>query len=293
MDMNSPQPAVWRPLGRVVPQALASTRLDLHWAVQIPTAGAITLLPHQPDYSHTALTWHPTVGALLTHPVSRGGGFRMGLRPADMAVVLVDHADAVTASFPLANKTLQEGYDALGRAVSDIIGQGVTIAPSDYSLPDHPVNAGGRWPVPDRAKLTEFAHLYHNADAFLRAYRARTPGASPVVVWPHHFDIASITVYDPDEADPEEARSIGVGLSPGDETYAEPYVYVLPWPHLPAATLPALGPVGHWHTQGFVAAILTAGEWLTSGDPEAQESTLAQFVDGSVAAAKKGLGLTP
>jgi hypothetical protein len=43
-------------------------------------------------------------------------------------------------------------------------------------------------------------------------------GASPVILWPEHFDIG-VTVGD----------VVNLGFSPGDEFSPEPYVYVGPW----------------------------------------------------------------
>ena len=64
----------------------------------------------------------------------------------------------------------------------------------------------------------------------------------------------------------ETARSVGIGLSPGDHYYPQPYVYVSPSPHLKAADLWALPPPGHWHTQGFVGAVATGDEILALDD---------------------------
>ena len=48
-------------------------------------------------------------------------------------------------------------------------------------------------------------------------------GAPVVRCWPHHFDMATLFNLGED-------RSIGVGFSPGDESYDEPYFYCTPWP---------------------------------------------------------------
>lgn len=287
--MTSDSSTGWRPLGRVSPQTLAATRLDLHWAVQIPTAGAITLLTHRPDYSHTALEWSPTLGALLTQPIEQVARVRIGLRLADLTVILVGSEEEVRAEFALEGRTLREGYEALGRSISEMATEPVRIQPSDYSLPDHTVKTGGRFSA-DSPRLQEFANLYHNADRSLRAYRAQNPRASAPVVWPHHFDMAVLSVLDPEEPDAEKARSIGVGVSPGDETYAEPYAYVLPWPHLDPAALPELGSPGHWHTDGFVAAVLTASAWWAETAEDEPASRLDNFVQRAVFAARRGLG---
>jgi hypothetical protein len=73
--------------------------------------------------------------------------------------------------------------------------------------------------------------------------------------WPHHYDIA--TLFALDDGDPETARSVGIGLSPGDSAYAEPYLYCNPWP-VPDGALPtAPGPL-RWHTEGFTSLVCPA-----------------------------------
>lgn len=63
-------------------------------------------------------------------------------------------------------------------------------------------------------------------------------------------------------------RSVGVGLSPGDSGYPEPYVYVTPWPY-PTGELPAL-PWGHWHTEGWTGAVLRGSALVQ--EPESSRS---------------------
>jgi hypothetical protein len=85
--------------------------------------------------------------------------------------------------------------------------------------------------------------------------------------WPHHFDIALLVRLD--EGGGEEARSIGIGFSPGDEYYQEPYFYISPYPSPKNPTLPTLPPGGHLHTRDFFAAVGTAREFLELPDPHA------------------------
>ena len=115
------------------------------------------------------------------------------------------------------------------------------------------------------------------SDAVLKAFADRhadiEPGPSPVRCWAHHFDIA--TYVSLEAGDFETARGIGVGLSPGDESYGEPYFYVNPWPHPDPADLPDPPGLGHWHTQGFVGAILTGSELIAAHDIK---SAAAEFI---------------
>ena len=110
-------------------------------------------------------------------------------------------------------------------------------------------------------------------------------------LWPHHFDIATLWTLDAG-VDAEEARSVGMGLSPGDGTYAQPYWYVTPWPY-PQATaeeLPPL-PAGRWHAEarngGWTGAVLLGEELVVQTDPV---STAQSFVQEACAAALQSLG---
>ena len=55
-------------------------------------------------------------------------------------------------------------------------------------------------------------------------------------------------------------RAVGIGVSPGDEFYSQPYAYISPWPPLSATNLPSLPQPGRWHTRGFVGVVATGEE---------------------------------
>ena len=87
------------------------------------------------------------------------------------------------------------------------------------------------------------------ATSVLDPLAAAQPGASPVRVWPHHFDIATLVTL-------AEGVSVGVGMSPGDGTYDAPYFYVTPWPYPETGALPELSRGARWHTDGWVGAVM-------------------------------------
>jgi hypothetical protein len=144
-------------------------------------------------------------------------------------------------------------------------------------LPVHPVSAGAPLSFTGPA-AAELERYYAGSDRLLRALRERNSGASPVACWPHHFDIATLIRLDPG-ADPETARSIGVGLSPVDGGNPEPYFYVLPWPR-PAGDLPELDG-GRWHTGDWVGAVLDAKDF---GANDGQCERIERFLNSAVAA---------
>jgi hypothetical protein len=80
----------------------------------------------------------------------------------------------------------------------------------------------------------------------------------------------------------EEAKTVGVGLSPGDGSYSQPYWYVTPWPYPPQDDLPALT-AGIWHREGWIGAILLA-EAVPELTSDIAQKTLKGFLDEAVSA---------
>ena len=72
-----------------------------------------------------------------------------------------------------------------------------------------------------------------------------------------------------------------------DEHYGEPYLYVSPYPFPQGAGLPEL-PVGHWHTEGFVSAILPASLLVEAPD---QRARAHDFLDSALAQSRDLLGV--
>ena len=63
-------------------------------------------------------------------------------------------------------------------------------------------------------------------------------------LWPHHFDFS--LEWFTGNAD----EQVGTGISPGDEHYSEPYLYMNPYPFNEQITANDL-PIGIWHTSGW------------------------------------------
>lgn len=256
---------------------LKEARLLAHWAAQIPAAAG-SLLPHRPDFSHQALTWHPGEGALLTDPIESAGDVRAGLRVKDLTLVVLE-GEARAAEQGLGGSTLREGLSWLNVELKKR-GSGRDIVRPDHPLPFHGVSEGVLFDV-DQACLEELSRWVAVAAQRLEPIRAAEKRATPVRVWPHHFDVATLITVKAHE-NPEKAHTIGVGLSPGDEHYDEPYGYVTPWPY-PSddVTLPILPARGLWHLDGFTGAVLGARDM-----GEDREQALDAFFDSAVAACK-------
>ncbi|MCP4319123.1 MAG: hypothetical protein GY789_24815 [Hyphomicrobiales bacterium] len=275
-------------LGKTAPDTIADARIMAHNAAQIIALAALANLKAKPDYSHTALNWNATNGGFQTNPIESPSGpvlVRVTLSPLSMWIVrggeTVDTLDLNGVSEADCMAWLDEGLaerdlkPASGvkhpfKLPKDVIA--VTQFKTD-GLEDGLLALGRWYDLASRQLLT-----------FAAKNESVLPGLSPVHCWPHHFDIAIYVGLDAGGA--ETAPGIGVGMSPGDKNYGEPYFYINPWPHPDPAQLPSLPAPGHWHTEGFVGAVATATEILTLED---REDGLATFVDVAFAVGRDAL----
>jgi len=81
-------------------------------------------------------------------------------------------------------------------------------------------------------------------------------------------------------------RTTGVGFSPGDDFYNEPYFYVSLYPGPDVAALPPLPAIGHWHATPFTAAIARARRIVEAED---QKREVEAFLHAAVEIAIKAL----
>ncbi|HXW24807.1 MAG TPA: hypothetical protein VEK73_08685, partial [Xanthobacteraceae bacterium] len=217
----------WRPLRGIEQSRLRAARLEAHDAVQWLARAARAFVAPQPDDSHTNLGWDDRLDGFFTHPLT--GELRLGLNLAGLRLELYDPQSG-TESYSLAGRTDAQARRWLG---DQLDARGLDAkkldAPAPYAMPEHAVAGGGTYGAGDLADaLAELAAWFANAHRSLGAIRAQTMGrplaAAPVRCWPHHFDIATLTLLE--RGDAEHARSVNAGLSPGDEHYEEPYFYV-------------------------------------------------------------------
>lgn len=101
---------------------------------------------------------------------------------------------------------------------------------------------------------------------------------SPILLYPHHFDLALTWFPWGDE------RQLSIGFSTGDKTIAEPYIYLTAYPELPGFTNLELPSGAHWQREGFRGAILPYTALQASRQPEA---LLQEFTAGLLAGARQ------
>jgi len=265
----------WQELGKVSPAQLGPARVQAHWALQVLSAAGETFADHVPDTSHTASQWNATLSAFVGQ---RLGGVHIGLRVADLTLLVLGDDGRPAATLPLAGHTLAEAYAWAGRALSADGRSELELVHPGYELPSHPIAGGGRFEP--AVGLNELSRWYANADAVLRRLERETPGAGPVLCWPHHFDIASLVAVETDR-EGEPLRTVGVGCSPGDELVPQPYWYVNHYPVTGRSELPPLA-AGEWFSEGWIGAVLRGEALVAAGGAEAQHALLERFLASAV-----------
>lgn len=270
------------------PSALAGARAVAHAAAQLLARAALANLPAAPDDSHSNLEWSVAEAAFLTHWLGGGAArCRIGLGLTPLRLV-VTHEDGRVDELALASRALA---DVKGWLDGVLVRNGLVAAGSStlpYDLPAEVADID-RFGADDpglAALAAWFSLAAQSLVDFAAENAAIKPGPGPVRAWPHHFDMATYVSLEP--GDPETARGVGVGFSPGDGSYDQPYFYVNPWPHLAAGSVPAPVAPGHWHTDGFVGSIATGQAILTEADPAV---TVRLFLRGSFAESLEALGI--
>jgi hypothetical protein len=277
----------WDLLGTSSPEALADARLALHAAIQVASAPGKLLLRPRADQSQQSLAWEPRQHVLAQSAIDAAVPFRSALRLAPPALLLLTAIGEPTARLPLEGRTLGDAWRWLDREVESLFGRAL---PEPFErpaeMPDHPFAAGAPWATPDPAPFAELAGLFAGTDVLLREVAEAEPGASPVRCWPHHFDLATLIALDP-EGDPETARSIGVGLSPGDGSRPLPYFYVTPWPYPAQPELPELAGGGSWNREEWLGAVLEHPQIVATATGEARQEQVRAFLASAVAACRR------
>jgi hypothetical protein len=283
MSTSTTVSSSWSRVGTVPPGALTDARLQLHHAAQIAVSASISYIAARPDDSHTALTWNAPLKALTTELITAQHPFRIGLAVETLTLQVVNELGSATQSFALPGRTTDDAHAWLGVVAAQAgLDSARLTARKHYTIAAHAVARGAAFDLGSGKEFAELARYWGNAAMVLEELVRTTPGAGPVRTWPHHFDIATLI-----ELAGASRRTIGIGQSPGDDSYAEPYWYVGPYPYPSTANFPPLAGGGHWHTSGWVGAALPASVYVDAADQPAQ---LTAFVDSAVAACRSLLG---
>lgn len=274
----------WSTLGSIEPAKLTDAMVELHWAVQFVASAGQTFAEPREDDSHRAMTWDADQRAFVSAYFGGSYPFRVGVRPEDLTLLLLDRAGEALGSLPLSGRTRDEGYEWLALGLATFTGGAQTrMDRPEYDMPTHAVADRGRFSSGFQRERQALTALYGIAGSLLESLTSSRDGASPVLCWPHHFDIATLITLATDD-DGKPVKTVGAGMAPMGGGYDSWYWYVTPWPRPPADKLPALEGPGAWHTEGWTGAVLT-GTDVVATDEAFREAVVRKFLHVSVEAA--------
>jgi len=276
---------VWQAIATCNPDTLIESRLQLHYAVQFIAATGAALAEPLPDYSHTSLSWNPHLKAFVGPMIQSAQPFHVAIDPITFTLMVLDQQAEQIATLPLHEKTMAEGLTWLQQEIAKRNQDSSSVVFLDYPPDDFPAHAlaqGGRFEAGSEASRRELASYFHNTHALLQYVILAFEEVSEVHIWPHHFDIATLITLPKTQTD--QTLTIGVGLSPGDTSYNEPYWYVSPYPYPEATNLPAIAGDGFWHTQHWVGAVLPASCLHSTEDAIAQQHQVEAFLESAIKA---------
>lgn len=263
----------WNKIVDVDLAALNNTRKVLHQAVQIVGAVPRHVLPHDPTDTSSSLIWNEKMKGLQSISISteKGVDLHVGLSFDDFSLYILK-VDKIIDSFQMDGRSTHAG---LAWIKSTLNGLGVDSEKISLDLPYEVESYDySQSLTSDSAALNEFSRLYSNTYGLLSTIAERWGKAYDIRCWPHHFDLATLIPVETDK-EGEILKSIGVGLSPGDEGINEPYLYVNVWPNVEGLEKHQL-PAGHWNKEGWSGAVLTYSQLLAQPNQEESFQGFAQ-----------------
>lgn len=272
-------PRTWQPIRPEDAAKLSDCRLQLHYAAQFGTAAGISFLEPRPDDSHTNLQWVPPLGGLFSRVIPAARPFRIGARPAKLALLVVTDDNQPIAEYKLHGRTITDATEWIRSQIKSLGADPMRYTlRHDYEIPAHPVAIGESFDASAPSRFEELSKWFANATALLGTVARKTRGASEVRCWPHHLDLSTVIKV-------AQNRMIGVGMEPGDDYYDEPYFYVnmSPQPTASRAQSRPLWGKGIWHTNEWVGAVLPGSRF---GAASAQERQVREFLDSATAACR-------
>ena len=279
---------IGRNFSRASQKHLKQARIALHYAIHLPMRAGKMILPKQADFSHTALLYNTDKNAFQTADLD-GEGLTVGVVCETLTLEVQDKEGI--AEFALAPATRAQATTWLKNALE---ARGFDTQNFDkganFDMPPSKIAEGTTFGDCDKNALNALGIWFHNAHIILAQIREQYVGSavkvSEVYCWPHHFDLACLISFD--AGDPETARSVGVGISPGDDFFNGPYFYCNPYPTHDAMAFPELPAPAFWNRDGFISA-LTKSEDILSQNLSGE--MLLDCLTDTVAATAKSIGV--
>jgi hypothetical protein len=229
------------------------TRLGLHRAAQV--VGGVKRAAATPEPNWTHLGLFIDAEGVTTGALPNVGG--LALRFADREIVYTPPQGA-PQSLSLEGHTQQSLADAVETLLQSN-GYEVNIDRSKITSSD-PLAI-------NLAQAADYARALRFMGDVLARFRESLVGEkSPLVVWPHGFDVSFL--WFEGEAS-EKKPHLSFGFSPGSEAFADPYLYFYAWPIPDGMTQLSLPHSARWYQGGWAGLVLDYPVLIGSKNPDA------------------------
>ena len=133
----------------------------------------------------------------------------------------------------------------------------------------------------DSTAAADYARLLYSAYTALARFRARLLGTmTPMVVWPHGFDL-SFLWFRGNDLDEHSQPHMNFGFSPGSAGFPRPYIYAYAYPPPKDLTERPIPAPARWFTESWNGAVVDYDN-LADDEPEAQIEKLARAIYDSL-----------
>ena len=251
-----------RPFPDIDPVAVAATRGALHDYATVLGAWLKACRPRRKHWWHASL--RPSLTGLTTGVVHAGITFELEL---DL------RASRLRARTPLGNEwtealTGQSASDLAAGIRTCLTAEGIDLG----CVPDaeFATTAHEDYSTEQASRIAGAVNSVSGALGYFRAGLAEE--TSPIQLWPHHFDLSmlwfsgdKIPGEDPDDEEASD-KQINFGLSFGDDSIDEPYLYITAYPAVDGFKRSDLPGGARWHDDAFRGVALTYRDLLASAD---------------------------
>jgi hypothetical protein len=109
----------------------------------------------------------------------------------------------------------------------------------------------------DRDTAAGYAQAQDTVFTGLARFRARLEGhMTPIVLWPHHFDLSTLWMLDPEMDDHKPHLNFGFApFTPGQ--FDQPYLYAYAYPYPDGFVPPAVPAPLRWQRDGWTGLVVT------------------------------------
>lgn len=247
---------------------LAEASNTLHHAAQFIAYAGNHLINKESDDSHTSAVWIPEKNLLAGRPIkSVSTELRVALHYPSLVLMVTDNELNELGSFEMNGKTKTETLSWLKNQLGEM---GVDVSnltdKIHFEIPPQDVENGGVYRLDQPELFDELARYRTDGHLILTHFASQFNTASPVLVWPHHFDGGS---YIPLEFENGKAiTSVSIGLAVSDSYYGSPYFYVTAWKKngINYKNKPEINLPGHWHHHEWTGQVLEGKSLAGMGD---------------------------